>query len=61
MTMQSIALVLRFVEQSDIIEVELMDEVHVIALFSKKLGKQDDNKNIAELTVALEFMPLAIV
>jgi tetratricopeptide (TPR) repeat protein len=52
---------LKLVEQSDIIAVEPMDEAHAFALFEKKLGKQDERKDVVELAAALEFMPLAIV
>jgi hypothetical protein len=38
-----------------------MDEVHALALLKKKIGKQDDSKDIVELATALEFIPLAIV
>ncbi|KIN08972.1 hypothetical protein OIDMADRAFT_108651, partial [Oidiodendron maius Zn] len=51
----------RFVERSAIIKVQPMDEAHAIALFEKKLGKQSNSKDVAELAGALEFMPLAIV
>ena len=37
------------------------EEAHAITLFEKKLRKQSDNKNAAELAGALEFMLLAIV
>jgi hypothetical protein len=52
---------LELAEQSDIIAVEPMDEVHALALFEKKLGQQRDSRVIAELAAMLEFMPLAIV
>jgi hypothetical protein len=52
---------LRLVEQNDIIEVEPMGEAPAVALLEKKLGKQNDNRDNAELVAALEFMPLAIV
>ncbi|KAF2259711.1 putative kinesin, partial [Lojkania enalia] len=52
---------LKLVELRDIITVEPMDEPLAMALFEKKLGVQEDSKNIAELAAALEFMPLAIV
>jgi hypothetical protein len=61
MTTRSREVALRLVEQNDIIEVEPMDEAHAMALFKKKLGIQGDSKDIAELTAALEFMPLAII
>jgi hypothetical protein len=61
MTTRSREVALMLVEQSDIIEVEPMDEAHAMALFAKKLGIQGDSKDIAELAAALEFMPLAIV
>jgi hypothetical protein len=37
-----------------------MDEMHALALFEKKLGKQDKSQDVAELAAALEYMPLAI-
>ncbi|KAI1524482.1 kinesin [Pyrenophora tritici-repentis] len=52
---------LKLVEQRDIVRVEPMDEAEGLALFKKKLGSQGDNSDIAELAVALEYMPLAIV
>ena len=52
---------LKLVEKNDIIEVEPMDGAHALALFEKKLGEPSDSKDIAELTAALEYMPLAIV
>ncbi|KAH8691823.1 hypothetical protein BGW36DRAFT_38421 [Talaromyces proteolyticus] len=56
---------LKLVEQRDIIAIEPMDEAHALALFEKKLGKQDEkqdeSQDIAELAAALEFIPLAIV
>ena len=60
MTTRSREVALRLVEQSNIIEVEPMDEAHAVALLEKKLG-MDDRTDIAELASALEFMPLAIV
>jgi tetratricopeptide (TPR) repeat protein len=52
---------LKLVEPSDIITVEPMDKAHALALFEKKLGKQSESQDVAELAAALEFMPLAIV
>ena len=52
---------MELVEQSDIIAIEPMDEAHALALFEKKLGKQGESQDVAELAAALEFMPLAIV
>jgi hypothetical protein len=52
---------LKLVEESDIIDIKPMDKAHALALFEKKLGKPDDNKDTAELAAALEYMPLAIV
>jgi tetratricopeptide (TPR) repeat protein len=52
---------LKLVEESDIIAVEPMDEAHALALFEKKLGKQGESQDVAELAAVLEFMPLAIV
>jgi hypothetical protein len=51
---------LKLIEPSDIITVEPMDEAHALALFKKKLGKQSESQDVAELAAALEFMPLAI-
>ena len=52
---------LKLVEQRDIVSVEPMDKAEGIALFTKKLGPQSNNSNVAELAAALEYMPLAIV
>lgn len=43
------------------INIGSMDEEDALALFEKKLEKQDDNKYIIELTAVLEYMPLTIV
>ncbi|MCJ1416129.1 hypothetical protein MMC32_002464 [Xylographa parallela] len=51
----------KLVEQCNIIAVEPMSRADALALFEKKLGKQRESQDIAELAVALEFMPLAIV
>jgi hypothetical protein len=51
---------LKLVEPYDVIAVDPMDKTHALALFEKKLGVQEDNKDIAELATVLEFMPLAI-
>ena len=61
MTTRSREVASKLVEQSDIIAVEPMDEAHALALFEKKMGKQDNSKDVVELATALEFMPLAIV
>ena len=61
MTMRSRQVASNLVEQSDIIAVEPMDEAHALALFKKKIGKQDKSEDIIELATALEFIPLAIV
>jgi hypothetical protein len=53
--------VMRLVERSDIIIVDLMDKAHAVALFEKRLVKQNDIEGVAELALALDFMPLAIV
>lgn len=37
-----------------------MDKVYTVALLEKKLG-MDDRTDIMELTLALEFIPLAII
>jgi hypothetical protein len=52
---------LKLVEQSDIIAVEPMNKMHALALFEKKLGKQGESQDVAELAATLEFRPLAIV
>ena len=52
---------LKLVEERDIIAVEPMDEAHALELFEKKLGKQGESQEVAELAAALEYMPLAIV
>ncbi|KAI8930725.1 hypothetical protein NX059_012334 [Plenodomus lindquistii] len=52
---------LRLVEQRNIVSVEPMDEAQALALLKNKLRAQGDNSGIAELTAALEYMPLAIV
>jgi tetratricopeptide (TPR) repeat protein len=52
---------LKLVEQCDIVSVEPMEKAEGIALFTKKLGPQGDNSDVAELAAALEYMPLAIV
>jgi hypothetical protein len=59
-TLRSKEAALRLVEPSDIVAVEPMDEIRALALFEKKLGKQDKSQDIAELAAALEYMPLAI-
>ncbi|KAH8780676.1 hypothetical protein BGZ57DRAFT_300902 [Hyaloscypha finlandica] len=52
---------LKLVEPCDVIAVDPMDKTHALALFEKKLGVQEDNKeDITELVTVLEFMPLAI-
>jgi len=61
MTTRSGEVASKLVEQSDIIAVEPMDEAHALELFEKKMGKQDDSKDVVDLATALEFMPLAIV
>ena len=56
---------LNLVEQHDIITIEPMSSEDALKLFEKKLGGDDDgigNADVAaELLVALELMPLAIV
>ena len=52
---------LKLVEQRDIIAIEPMTKTDALVLFEKKLGGHDDGDGIAELSAALEFMPLAIV
>ena len=60
-TSRSQAVALKLVEEKDIIAVEPMAESHALALFEKKLGAMSKDDHVAELAVALEFMPLAIV
>ena len=56
---------LNLVEQRDLIIIEPMTSKDALKLFETKLGGDDDGYNnadvAAELLVALEFMPLAIV
>jgi hypothetical protein len=52
---------LKLVEPYDVIAVDPMDEAPALALFEKKLGVQEDTRDIAKLAAVLEFMPLAIV
>jgi tetratricopeptide (TPR) repeat protein len=55
---------LRFVEAHDIIQTPPMDQTSALALLQKKLGmawRRNDDHAVAELIVALEYMPLAIV
>jgi hypothetical protein len=52
---------LKLVEQRNIISVEPMDKAEGIALFERKLRVQEDSNSVAELVLALEYMPLAIV
>ncbi|KAL6230704.1 hypothetical protein BDW75DRAFT_234191 [Aspergillus navahoensis] len=49
------------VEDTEVIAVEPMDSVEAQALFRKKLGMAADAGEVAELTAALEYMPLAVV
>ncbi|OAL06354.1 TPR-like protein [Phaeosphaeriaceae sp. SRC1lsM3a] len=51
----------KLVEQRDIIVLEPMSEAQALVLLEKKLGPQEDCSNAAELVVALDCMPLAIV
>ena len=64
-TTRSKEVALEIVEQRDMIVIEPMDKATAIALFKKKLAaqgnSQDDQSEVAELAVALEYMPLAIV
>lgn len=61
-TTRSISKVLKLVEEYDnIIAVNPMDSITALALFEKKLKKQDDIDSIINLVTALEFIPLAIV
>ena len=52
---------LKLVEEKDIIVVQPMAPVHALSLFEKKLGPLDQRDDTAELTAALEYIPLAIV
>jgi hypothetical protein len=58
---------LKLVEESDVVAVEPIEMPYVVELLKKKLGIQsgsndnDNNSDISELAVALEYMPLAIV
>ncbi len=52
---------LTLVEQSGIIVIDPMNETHALALFETKLGTHSNRKDVVDLAVALEFMPLAIV
>jgi hypothetical protein len=56
---------LNLIEQRDIITIEPMGSQDALTLFENKLGGHDNSTNdgdvTAELLVALEFMPLAIV
>ncbi|KAH7389980.1 P-loop containing nucleoside triphosphate hydrolase protein [Pyrenochaeta sp. MPI-SDFR-AT-0127] len=56
---------LKLVETRDVIHVEPMDKMQALTLLEKKLGVQEDTDDTgddaAELTAALEYMPLAIV
>jgi hypothetical protein len=56
---REVALVLTEIED-DIVIVEPMDESHANTLFRKKLPGGHDEKQVAELLLALDFMPLAI-
>jgi len=60
-TSRNKGIALKLVEEQDIIVVEQMAQTHALALFKKKLGSLGDDKDVAELAEALEYMPLAIV
>ncbi|KAI4251755.1 MAG: hypothetical protein L6R42_008244, partial [Xanthoria sp. 1 TBL-2021] len=60
-TSRTQAAALKLVEEKDMIAVEPMAESHALALFEKKLRPMSKGNRVAELAVALEFMPLAIV
>ena len=60
-TTRARAAALKLVEESDIIAVLPMEELHALALLEKKLGVQGTSDGTSELVAALEFMPLAIV
>jgi hypothetical protein len=61
MTTRTREAALKLVEQRDIIKVDPMNEAHAVRLFEKKLERQGDSGDIAELVAELDFMPLAIV
>ncbi|KAH8589776.1 P-loop containing nucleoside triphosphate hydrolase protein [Bisporella sp. PMI_857] len=52
---------LKLVEENDIVKVDPMEDSLALTLLEKKLGVQGGSSDFAELTAALEFMPLAIV
>ncbi|OCK91152.1 uncharacterized protein K441DRAFT_225382 [Cenococcum geophilum 1.58] len=60
-TTRTRAAALKLMEESDIIAVLPMEELHALALLEKKLGIQGTSDGTSELVAALEFMPLAIV
>ena len=60
-TGRSQAVVLKLVEEKDIVAVQPMTPSHALALFEKKLGPHGQGDDIADLAAALEFIPLAIV
>lgn len=60
-TSRSRETVLKYIKEKGVINIESIDEEDALALFKKKLGKQDDNKYIIELAAVLEYIPLAIV
>lgn len=60
-TTRTRAAALKLMEESDIIAVLPMEELHALALLKKKLGIQGTSNGTSELTAALKFMPLAIV
>jgi len=51
----------RLVEESDIIQIEPMHAQNAQALLEVKLGDKVATDGVAELAVALEYMPLALV
>jgi hypothetical protein len=61
LTSRTRSVALQLVEESDIISVKPMDDADAQALLHKKLGEEIGNDGIAELAVALELMPLALV
>ncbi|KAF1834779.1 hypothetical protein BDW02DRAFT_568747, partial [Decorospora gaudefroyi] len=60
-TTRNKAAALKLVNQRDVVSVDPMDEAQALALFEKKLGAQGDGGDVAQLAVALEYIPLAIV
>ena len=60
-TSRSRAVASLLVEAKDIVDVQPMAQDQALSLFEKKLGPLRQGENIAELAVALDSIPLAIV